>query len=97
MGEGSDTRRSVPPISPPSLLPSFCPPPSTTRPPPPPPQVRAHDDMVTSLDALMDTALISVGLDATLCYWDLRVLSTTQLAPAVARMQVGGRSGGTGG
>ena len=53
--------------------------------------------MVTSLDALMDTALISVGLDATLCYWDLRVLSTTQLAPAVARMQVGGRSGGTGG
>ena len=50
--------------------------------------------MVTSLDALMDTALISVGLDATLCYWDLRVLSTTQLAPAVARMQVGGAGGG---
>ena len=93
MGEGSDTRRSVPTIFPPSCLPSPINPPL----PPPPHQVRAHDDMVTSLDALMDTALISVGLDATLCYWDLRVLSTTQLAPAVARMQVGGRSGGAGG
>ncbi|GAX85809.1 hypothetical protein CEUSTIGMA_g13224.t1 [Chlamydomonas eustigma] len=55
-------------------------------------QMSAHGDMVTSMDT-MDYALISVGVDATLCYWDTRSLSSTPggMTPAVARMELDGQ------
>ncbi len=53
-------------------------------------QVRAHDDLVTSIDT-MDHLLVSAGIDMTLNCWDMRNLSTSNsstLTPATARIQV---------